>query len=594
MDTFENDLESRVAVHMAECFDCRNTVQAASAMLEAVLSNLDTLIYVSDLQNYRILYANPKIRHVFGSIEGQLCWQVLQDNQAGPCSFCTNPLLVDQDGNPCPTVRWEFQNTRNGLWYSIVDSAIAWPDGRLVRLSMAVDITTIKDAESQSLAQQRALAVFEEREQLACKLHDGMGQTLGYINVQAQAVRDLIHKDEKDTAAQLLVRLVEVAQEAHRDLRGYIQCLKSETTSTRQDLFPALRDFCHHLHQVYGFEVSLNLPTSLAGILAASAVEANLYYIIQEALNNARRHSGADQASVTITFNETEVQVVVRDLGRGIVTNWANLEGDEDQHLGLGIMRKRAEHSGGSLHIETDVPSGTRLTALLPRNLSLDGQQTLRILLVDDHPLFLEGLRNLLTVHGMRVIGLAKDGVEAQELARKLQPDFILMDIKMPRCDGVEATRRIKAEMPEMKVVILTTSADDDNLFEALRSGACGYLLKDMEVDEFLSLLGELSRGETIFSPGLANKILQVFANHQARFAAAVETSQSLEVSSELTERQLAVLRLLSQGLTYKEIGRRLFLTERTIKYHMGEILHRLHLKGRRQVIDYVQRSGLT
>jgi len=166
------------------------------------------------------------------------------------------------------------------------------------------------------------------------------------------------------------------------------------------------------------------------------------------------------------------------------------------------------------------------------------------------------------------------------------------MDIQMPRCNGLEATRLIKAEMPNVKIVMLTTSADEKNLFEALRNGASGYLHKAMGADEFLALLGGLTRGESIFSPGLANKTLEVFTRHKADKRADA-LKEPMDSEMELTERQLDVLRFVSQGLTYKEIGSRLFLTERTVKYHIGEILVRLHLKTRREAIDYARHKGL-
>ena len=139
----------------------------------------------------------------------------------------------------------------------------------------------------------------------------------------------------------------------------------------------------------------------------------------------------------------------------------------------------------------------------------------LRVLLVDDHSLFLEGLRNLLVSEGIQVVGSAKDGLEALVQARRLHPDVILMDIEMPHCDGVRATRLIKAEQPECKVVMLTISEDEQDLFEAVKSGASGYLLKRLDAADFLSYLAELHAGQPPFSPGLAEKILKEFS-HQA------------------------------------------------------------------------------
>jgi two-component system NarL family response regulator len=212
------------------------------------------------------------------------------------------------------------------------------------------------------------------------------------------------------------------------------------------------------------------------------------------------------------------------------------------------------------------------------------------VLLVDDHPLFLDGLKNLLTAHGIQVVGTARDGLEALEKARNLRPEVILMDIQMPRCDGLAATRLIKAELPEIKIVMLTMSNDDDDLFEAIKSGACGYLLKTQDTEEFFTQLMGLAQDEPPLSPGLAAKILQQFSRQPVSF---IDPEKEPADRLLLTGRELEVLTLVAQGLTYKETGAKLGLSERTIKYHMGEIIARLHLDNRAQVIEYARRSGL-
>ena len=227
-----------------------------------------------------------------------------------------------------------------------------------------------------------------------------------------------------------------------------------------------------------------------------------------------------------------------------------------------------------------------------------------RILLVDDHSLFLEGLRNLLVSEGISVVGLAHDGLEALAQARRLRPDMILMDIQMPHCDGLAATRLIKAEMPECKIVILTMSDDEQDLFEAVKSGAMGYLLKSLDAAEFFTYLAELQAGHPPFSPGLAEKILAEFARQSARpesraspggpataQEAGVEDSPSLVGG--LSARQVQILTLVAQGQTYRQVAETIGITERTVKYHMAEILDRLHLQNRAQVIAYAARHWM-
>jgi DNA-binding NarL/FixJ family response regulator len=210
----------------------------------------------------------------------------------------------------------------------------------------------------------------------------------------------------------------------------------------------------------------------------------------------------------------------------------------------------------------------------------------MKVLLVDDHPLFLEGLRNLLSARGIDVSGAARDGLDAVERARALRPDLILMDIQMPRLDGLAAIRRIKSELPDTRVVVLTMSADDKDLLEAVRSGACGYLLKSDEPEAFFALLRNVERGEVALSRSLAAK-----RSDESREGA---TDAASEAPEALSPREVEVLALVTEGLTYKQIGEKLFVSERTVKYHMAEIISRLHVNGRLDAIEYARRTGLT
>jgi len=225
----------------------------------------------------------------------------------------------------------------------------------------------------------------------------------------------------------------------------------------------------------------------------------------------------------------------------------------------------------------------------------------MRVLLADDHVLLLEGLRNLLEAHGIEVVGTARDGREAAAQARRLRPEVILMDIRMPVCDGLRATRIIKSELPEIKIVVLTTSAEDQDLFEAVKSGASGYLLKSMDAESLIGALHDAQRDIPPFAPGLAAKLLAELARTTAASSAETLTSAppNRDVGTEaatpavpleedaITQRQAEVLSLVARGLTYREVGARLYLSPRTVKYHMAEIMRKLHLQNRAQVLAY-------
>lgn len=213
----------------------------------------------------------------------------------------------------------------------------------------------------------------------------------------------------------------------------------------------------------------------------------------------------------------------------------------------------------------------------------------MRILLADDHALFLDGLRNLLTLHGVQVVGTARNGLEALEKALQLRPDLVLMDLRMPGCDGITATRLIKAEWPECKIVMLTTSTEEPDLLEAIRSGATGYLLKSLETGPFLTYLEGVMRGET----AIARELSAILWKEVASQEDASLTIRSHSKEADLTVRQIEILRLVAQGLQNKEIAETLSVSEHTIKYHMSEILQRLQVKNRDQAVAYALNKGL-
>jgi DNA-binding NarL/FixJ family response regulator len=231
----------------------------------------------------------------------------------------------------------------------------------------------------------------------------------------------------------------------------------------------------------------------------------------------------------------------------------------------------------------------------------------MRILLVDDHGLFVEGLRNLLQAGGYEVVGAAYDGLEALQLARELHPDLIFMDIRMPNLDGLKATRLIMSEIPDIQIIMLTTSAEDSDLYEALKSGASGYLLKNLKPNVLFSYLEGLTRGESPLSRELCACLLREFTHQSAvldgdtREILEPDKQKDIDIEfqppearpGEITARQFEILEMVATGMTYKEVGAALDISENTVKYHMGEIINRLHVKNREQVVAYAVRTGL-
>lgn len=211
----------------------------------------------------------------------------------------------------------------------------------------------------------------------------------------------------------------------------------------------------------------------------------------------------------------------------------------------------------------------------------------LRIVLVDDHVLFRKGLAALLSVQeGVEVVGEAGDGLEAMAVAREAIPDVILMDIKMPRCSGLEAVAAITREMPHVKIIMLTISDDDRDLFQAIKNGAEGYLLKNLEPQQLAEILEGVRRGDAAISGAMAARILREFREPRP------EPPED-QVRESLTPREIEVLEQVVEGDTNKEIAATLHITENTVKIHLRNILEKLHLQNRIQAAVYAVRQGL-
>ncbi len=209
----------------------------------------------------------------------------------------------------------------------------------------------------------------------------------------------------------------------------------------------------------------------------------------------------------------------------------------------------------------------------------------LRLLLADDHRLFRQGLRRVCEAAGLTVVAEAENGQEAVRLARQTCPDVVLMDIQMPALDGVEATRQIVEACPKARVLVLTMFREERYVFEALKAGAQGYLLKDMDERDLVEAVRRVGRGEALLDPGLAARLLEEFR----RLSRAAEKAEGLE---DLTEGEMQVLRLVAQGADNKTVARTLHLSERTVANRLSEIYRKLHVNSRTQAALLALRKG--
>ncbi len=213
-----------------------------------------------------------------------------------------------------------------------------------------------------------------------------------------------------------------------------------------------------------------------------------------------------------------------------------------------------------------------------------------RVLVVDDHALFRRGIcQVLLGEDGIEVVGEGDDGEAAVALAEELAPDVVLMDVRMPNVGGIEATRRLAASLPTARILMLTVSDEEDDLYEAIKAGAAGYLLKEISIEEVADAVRAVVQGQTLISPSMASKLIVEFATLARR----ADESHDRVPAPRLTGRELEVLKLVAQGLTNRDIGVQLFISENTVKNHVRNILEKLHLHSRMEAVLYAVKEKI-
>ncbi len=226
--------------------------------------------------------------------------------------------------------------------------------------------------------------------------------------------------------------------------------------------------------------------------------------------------------------------------------------------------------------------------ATVPKSTESD-VEILRVMIVDDHALFRRGIQMVLEQEpDLEVIGEAADGMEAVQKAQELMPDVVLMDVRMPRRTGIEATQEIKELLPHAKILMLTISDEEADLYDAIKAGASGYLLKEISIEEVADAIRSVWAGQSRISPSMASKLLTEFAAMSKR---AEERRQV--PAPRLTEREMEVLKLVAEGMNNREIGQALFISENTVKNHIRNILEKLHLHSRMEAVVYAVREKM-
>jgi DNA-binding NarL/FixJ family response regulator len=216
--------------------------------------------------------------------------------------------------------------------------------------------------------------------------------------------------------------------------------------------------------------------------------------------------------------------------------------------------------------------------------------QEIKLVLADDHAVVRSGTRELLEQQpDLKIVGEAANGEEAVRLAQRLQPDVVVMDVRMPKMSGVEATRRIKAEYPDVRVLVLTAHDDDEYVFALLQAGANGYLLKTAEIEELVRAIRTVAAGQSALAPEVAGKVMAQFSSGKSSPDVLTDTQAQFDG---LTARELSILELVAKGMSNKQIGKQLFISDRTVQAHLSNIFSKLGVNSRTEAVMYAVRKG--
>lgn len=436
----------------------------------------------------------------------------------------------------------------------------------------------------------RDAAVTEERNRLAREIHDTLAQSLTGMVLQIQVIEELLTGDPGQARAEL-ASLQQLARttldEARRSVWGLRPPVLEEAS-----LAEAVERLGREASGTGAF--SLRFAASGRPRPLTPAIEAGIFRIAQEALANVRRHAHARVAVVELRFQSGELVLVVQDDGRGLDAERAT-EGDGG--FGLTSMQERARLMGGAMTLESELGRGTRVEVRVPylaspaRPGSADSPAgagpenwPIRVLVADDHDVARHGIVRMLESHSdIVVVAEATNGVDAVERARQLRPDVALVDLQMPALNGIEVIETLVREDLGIHPVILTTYARDEVIFEGIRAGARGFLLKDISAEELARAVRIVNQGQSLLQPVVATRLVEQIGR-MARPQPERET---------LTVRELDVLTLLVEGSRNKEISARLQISHGTVRFHIGNIFQKLSVSSRTEAVRLAMSEGL-
>jgi len=449
----------------------------------------------------------------------------------------------------------------------------------------------------------------DERRQVAYDIHDGLGQLMTAASMHLEAFTGYRDSAALEAADAEFVKAKRCLQEAVVEMRRMVSEL-GPLLLEDVGLVEASRRLLSDMAERIGWETEFESEgpdERLDGI-----AETALFRIVQEALANAAKHADSPKVTVAFRRERNAFHLEVRDWGRGFLTSGVSDKPERGRHVGLLGMRERAALVGGDLSVESWPEDGTRVIVKVPaappaaRSIGGIGrkraevvrmaegtkvrgssQDVITVLIADDHPMVREGLRSMLDAQGIEVIGEATNGAEAVERAQQIDPDVVLMDVRMPDMDGLAATEIIKQTSAQISVIVITSYESKEYLRRAIEAGAAGYLLKGMSRDSLIDAVRLVKGGGSLIDARLLSELLKEMGVEGSRF-------QGVEGALEaLTPREQEVLHLLVRGLTNKEIASEMHYSVGTVKNVVQRVIEKLGVSDRTQAAVYAVRAGI-
>ena len=427
--------------------------------------------------------------------------------------------------------------------------------------------------------EQTRAAAIAERGRIASELHDVLAHSLSGAAIQLQGARLLAEREQATTKMRETIdRAGELVKDGLADARQAVGALRGEPLPGVNELGALIDRFSTDT----ALEVTLRVEGSARTLPVDTGLA--LYRGAQEALTNVARYAPGASTTVVLSFGSDHTTLSVEDRSPATapppaagLADVGGRTGTRRHARAAGTRRRQHERRSDRCRLARRV-AGARVTGAPIRVLVADDQRTVR-----DGLTMLVGL-----IDGIEVVGAARDGVEAVELAQAERPDVVLMDLRMPRMEGAEATHQIRAELPDTQVLILTTYADDESLFPALQAGARGYLTKDASAEEIEQAIRALVAGETHLDPTVQQRLVAAVLDTNP-----ISDAQAQSLPDDLTPREAEVLKLIASGLSNAEIAEALVVSRATVKTHVNRIFYKTGARDRAQAVRYAYQHGM-